>query len=86
MTKEFLSLSFSLGGAIGKEGVFAALYEADGDTVLFKEWWGDTTLISAAAAWLGAKHWSTRIADPNGTPFGMGMHLPDGAAFLAALD
>ena len=86
MSEEFLSLSFSLGGAIGKEGEFAALYERDGDTVLFKEWWGDPEAIPAAAAHLGAKRFEARLPDPNGTPFGMGMHVPDGTAFLAALD
>ena len=86
MTSEFLSLSFSLGGAIGLDGQFAALYEKENDTVLFKEWWGDPSLAPRAAAFLGATKFTARTPDKNGTPFGVGVGIPEGTVFLAALD
>ena len=86
MTREFLSLSFSIGGAIGKAGEFAALYERDGDTVLFKEWWGAIENAPRAAAFLGAARFEARFPDENGTPFGVGVNIPEGCVFLAALD
>ena len=86
MTADFLSLSFSLGGAVGCAGRFAALYEQNGDTVFFKEWWGDTALAPQAAKFLGAAHFVARTPDENGTPFGMGIGVPAGTVFLAALD
>ena len=86
MTADFLSLSFSLGGAVGLDGRFAALFEREGDTVLFKEWWGDTAMVPLAASFLGAKHFVARTPDENGTPFGVGVNIPAGTVFLAALD
>ena len=86
MTADFLSLSFSLGGAVGLDGHFAALFEREGDTVLFKEWWGDTAMAPLAASFLGAKHFVARTPDENGTPFGVGVNVPAGTVFLAALD
>lgn len=86
MTADFLKLSFSLGGAVGLDGRFAALYEQGGDTVLFKEWWGDPTLAPQAAKFLGAKDFLARTPDENGTPFGVGIGIPAGTVFLAALD
>ena len=86
MTADFLSLSFSLGGAVGLDGRFAALYERSGDTVLFKEWWGDAALAPQAAKFLEAANFVARTPDENGTPFGMGIGIPAGTTFLAALD
>ena len=86
MSTDFLSLSFSLGGAVGLSGHFAALYERDGDTVLFKEWWGDTAQAPQAARFLGATKFVARTPDKDGTPFGMGIGIPAGTTFLAALD
>lgn len=86
MTADFLSLSFSLGGAVGLDGRFAALFERSGDTVLFKEWWGDATLAPQAAKFLGATDFVARTPDKNGTPFGVGIGIPAGTVFLAALD
>ncbi len=86
MTKDFLSLSFSLGGALGLDGRFAALYERSGDTVLFKEWWGDPAFAPQAAKFLGAANFVARTPDKDGTPFGVGIGIPAGTVFLAALD
>ena len=85
-TPKYLALSFAFGGAVCKAGEFAALYERDGDTVLFKEWWGDTKSIPRAAKFLGAKHYCARYSDQGCTPFGMGVGVPEGCRFLAALD
>jgi GNAT superfamily N-acetyltransferase len=86
MTPEFLSLCFSVGGAVGMDGRFAALFERDGDTVLFKEWWGDPALAPLAASFLGAKHFTARTKDAGGAPFGVGVNIPQDTVFLAALD
>ncbi|MBE6629644.1 MAG: GNAT family N-acetyltransferase [Ruminococcaceae bacterium] len=86
MTPAFLSLSFSIGGAVGMEGKFAALYEKNAETVFFKEWWGDPDLAPRAAAFLGAKRFFARTSDKNGTPFGMGINVPQDTVFLAAMD
>jgi GNAT superfamily N-acetyltransferase len=86
MTEDFLALCFTLGGAVGKAGEFAALYELDGDTVLFKEFWGDPKNAPRAAAFLGAKQYTARFSDPTGTPFGVCANLPADTVFLAALD
>ena len=86
MTSEFLSLSFSLGGAVALDGRFAALYEKAEDAVLFKEWWGDPALAPRAAKFLGAAEFTARTPDKNGTPFGVGVGVPEGTVFLAALD
>ena len=86
MSKDFLSLSFLDGGAIGAYGRFIALYELQGDTVLFKEWFGNTADIPLAAAYLGATHYEARYPDSKGTPFGVGIGIPEGTTFLAALD
>ena len=68
------------------DGRFAALFERDGDTVLFKEWWGDSDLAPLAASFLGAKHFTARTKDQNGSPFGVGINIPQDTVFLAALD
>ena len=86
MSADFLSLSYSLGGAVGLDGKFAALYERDGDTVLFKEWWGEVDLAPLAAKFLGAARFTARTPDKTGAPFGVGVNIPEGTVFLAALD
>ena len=86
MTTDFLSLSFSLGGAVGLSERFAALYERNGNTVFFKEWWGDPAYAPQAASFLGASAFVARTPDENGSPFGVGINIPAGTVFLAALD
>lgn len=86
MSEDFLSLAYLDGGAIGAYGRFIALYERRGDTVLFKEWFGNTDDVARAAAYLGAARYEARYADANGTPFGVGIGIPDGTIFLSALD
>lgn len=85
-TSLFLNLAFTMGGAVGLAGHFAALYAKEGNTVLFKEWYGDVSLAPSAAAYLGATHFTARIPDKNGTPFGVGIGIPEGTTFLAAMD
>ena len=86
MSEDFLSLSYLDGGAIGAYGRFIALYELHGDTVIFKEWFGNTADIPRAAAYLGATHYEARYPDANGSPFGVGIGIPEGTIFLSALD
>ena len=86
MTPEFLSLSFSIGGAVGLAGRLAALYERDGETILYKEVWGDPDLLPLATKFLGGFFFTARMPDKNGKPFGVGIGIPEGTAFLAALD
>ena len=86
MTTDFLSLSFSLGGAVGCTGRFVALYERNGDTALFKEWWGETAMAPQAAKFLGAAKFVARTPDKDGEPFAVGIGVPAGTTFLAALD
>lgn len=86
MTKDFLSLYSAGGGMLGAPARFAALYELDGDTAFFKEWFGDTAEAPRAAAFLGAAHYKLRTPDENGKPFGVGINVPAGTVFLAALD
>ncbi len=85
-TARVLELAFYGGGAVGEDGRFAALYVKRGDTVLFKEWYGDRECIPYAAAFLGATHYQARFPDENGTPFGVGIGVPEGTVFLAAMD
>lgn len=86
MSEDVLSLAFLDGGALGAYGRFIALYERHGDTVFFKEWFGNKADIPRAAAYLGATHYEARYPDANGTPFGVGIGIPAGTLFLAALD
>ncbi len=86
MSEDFLSLAFLDGGAIGAYGRFIALYEWHGDMVIFKEWFGDKEDIPHAAAYLGAVRYEARYPDANGSPFGVGVGIPAGTLFLAALD
>ncbi len=86
MTPAFLALAYLGGGAIARKGQFAALYERRGDKILFKEWWGDPAFAPDATAYLGAREFCLRRADPAGTPFGMGHGLAPETVFLTALD
>ena len=86
MTPAFLKLCFSVGGAIGLDGHFAALYEKQGSTVLFKEWFGDHGFLGEAAAFLGATDFKARFPQKDGAPFGVGVGIPEGTVFLSALD
>ena len=85
-TAEFLSL-YELGGGFVAYGLDAvALYEKHDDKIWFKEYWGDTLFAPRLAAFLGGNHFELRFADPDGEPFGMGVHVPADTAFLAAMD
>ena len=86
MTHDFLSLAFRGGGAVGLDTRFAALFERHGDTVLFKECLGDRSLLPDAAAFLGASRYHARFPAGDGAPFGVGIDVPEGCTFLAALD
>ena len=86
MTEDFLSLFYLEGGAVGAFGRFIALFERHGDTVVFKEWFGNVEDAPRATAYLGAARYEVRYPDANGTPFGMGIDIPDGTIFLSALD
>lgn len=86
MSEDFLSLAYLDGGAIGAYRRFIALFEKQGDTVIFKEWFGNVADAPRAAAYLGALHYEVRYPDASGTPFGMGIGVPDGTVFLSALD
>ena len=86
-TEVFLSLYEQGGGGFvecGEEA--AALYELQGDTVIFKEFWGSVHLAPRMAGFVGGKRLSLRRYHPNGEPFGVGIGIPAEAAFLAALD
>ena len=85
-TPAYLALSFAFGGAVALDKKFAALYERDGETVLFMEWWGDTKYAPRVAKHLGARRFCARYPVRDGAPFGMGIGIPDGCKFLAALD
>ena len=85
-TEIFLSL-YELGGGFVSAGEdAAALFERHGDTIWFKEYWGDPVFAPRLAAFLGGTHFSLRRYDKSGTPFGMAKGTPSEAAFLAAMD
>ena len=86
MTSDFLAVAKSVGGMAGMPRQCAALYDLVGDTVIFKEWWGNPYFAPRIAAFLGAKHYELRYSDPDGTPFGVMRGLPQEALFLAAMD
>lgn len=86
MSEDFLSLAYLGGGAVGAYGRFIALFERQGDTVLFKEWFGNLDDAPRAAAFLGAARYEVRYPDEGGTPFGVGIGIPEGTIFLSALD
>ncbi len=82
---DFLKLAADDGGAVSFPGG-AALYERQGDVILFKEWLGDPHIAPALAAALGGKSYRLRRYEQNGTPFGVCHGLPPDSAFLLALD
>ena len=85
-TETFLSL-YENGGGFAECGEdAAALYEKQGDLILFKEFWGSTHLAPRLAGFLGGKRFRLRRYRPAGDPFGVGVGLPAETAFLAALD
>ncbi len=85
-TPAFLSLGFSLGGAVMLENEFVAFYERRGDLVWFKEWLGNPDFAPRAAAFLGAAQYKLRTPDAGGKPFGVGLGVPSALAFSIALD
>lgn len=85
MTEQFLGVATTTGGMLSC-GDAIALYDREGDTVLFKEWWGDTAIAPHVAAALGATRYTLRVPDGRGTPFGVMQGLPQDAVFLAAMD
>ena len=85
-TPEFLSL-YEIGGGFAHYGEDAAvLYERHGDTIVFKEFWGDTDRAPCLASFLGGKRYTLRRRAANGACFGVGINVPPDASFLAALD
>jgi hypothetical protein len=85
-TPAFLSLGFSMGGAVMLENEFVAFYERRGDLVWFKEWLGNCEFAPRAAAFLGAAQYKLRTPDAGGKPFGVGIGVPQALAFSIALD
>lgn len=85
-TPAFLSLGFSLGGAVALENEFVAFYERRGALVWFKEWLGKREFAPRAAAFLGAAQYKLRTPDKGGAPFGVGIGVPRELAFSIALD
>lgn len=85
-TPPFLSLGFSLGGAVMLENEFVAFYERHGDLVWFKEWLGNREFAPRVAAFLGAAQYKLRTPDMGGKPFGVGIGVPRELAFSIALD
>ena len=86
MTERFLSLAEVTGGLAGDPETAIALYDRDGDLVVFKEWWGNADFAPRLAAFLGATHYELRLPDPNGAPFGMMAGLDAQTLFMAAMD
>lgn len=85
-SERFLTVHRSYGGAVGDGERFVALFERHGESVFFKEWLGDVSLIPAVAAWLGAATYRVRTYSVGGTPFGVGVNCPADTAFLIAMD
>lgn len=86
MTEEFLRVAVTTGGMVGVENICAALFDRTGDTVIFKEWWGNADFAPHIAAYLGAAHYELRRCAAEGTPFGVMRGLPQNTVFLAAMD
>lgn len=85
-TKAFLSLYENGGGTAAYGNDAVAIFERSNGGILFKEYWGDPVFAPRLAAFLGGEHFELRRADQNGKPFGVGIGVPTGTAFLAALD
>lgn len=85
MSEQFLGVAASTGGMLAC-GDAVSLFDREGDTVLFKEWWGDPALAPHVAAQLQAARYELRLPRADGTPFGVMRGLPQDAVFLAAMD
>ena len=86
MTGEFLGLALVTGGLAAYGEQAAALYDREGDTVIFKEWWGDPDFAPRLAAFLSAARYELRLPHPDGEPFGVMSGLSQDTVFLAAMD
>ncbi len=85
-TEAFLSLYEKGGGTVAHGSDAAALFERTDGGILFKEYWGDPVFAPRLAAFLGGERFELRRFAPNGKCFGVGIGVPLGTAFLAALD
>lgn len=85
-TATFLSLYQNGGGMVAAGKDTAAIYEKQGEIILFKEYWGSPDAAPRLSAFLGGSAFRLRRYTASGTPFGMGVGIPAEAAFLAALD
>ena len=85
MTEAFLAVAATTGGMVAC-GDACALYDRAGDTILFKEWWGDTAAVPHVAAALGAARYELRVPHSGGVPFGVMRGLSPATVFLAAMD
>lgn len=86
MTEAFLRVAVTTGGTVGLGADCAALYDRVGDTVIFKEWWGNADFAPHMAAYLGAARYELRRFCADGVPFGVMSGLPQETLFLAAMD
>lgn len=85
-TEQFLSLYENGGGTVAYGSAAVALFERTEDGILFKEYWGDPVFAPRLAAFLGGERFELRRAAKDGKCFGVGIGVPTGTAFLAALD
>ena len=85
-TKDFLSLYENGGGTAAYGSDAVALFERTEDGILFKEYWGDPVFAPRLASFLGKEHFELRRTAKGGACFGVGIGVPLGTAFLAALD
>lgn len=85
-TEQFLSLYENGGGTVAYGSDAVAIFERTDGGILFKEYWGDPDFAPRLAAFLGGKRFELRRAAQNGQCFGVGIGVPAGTAFLAALD
>ena len=85
-TEQFLSLYENGGGTVAHGEDAVALFEQAKGGVLFKEYWGNPVFAPRLAAFLGGTRFELRRFSQSGTCFGVGIGVPQGTAFLAALD
>ncbi|MBO5355907.1 MAG: GNAT family N-acetyltransferase [Clostridia bacterium] len=85
-TEQFLSLYENGGGTVAHGSEAVAIFERSNGGILFKEYWGNPVFAPRLAAFLGGKRFELRRAAENGKCFGVGIGVPVGTAFLAALD
>ena len=86
MTEQFLGVASVFGGMVGVGEACAALFDRDGERVIFKEWWGNADFAPHIAAYLGASSYELRLPDASGAPFGVMQGLSPETLFLAAMD